>query len=72
MSKIVGIKRDETGSICKFKLDNGQVVNREQAVDGADNGSIEGVASFETRDGERAIRSNRGQEGYSLDSLPEF
>lgn len=72
MSKIVAVRRDETGSIALYKLDNGKVLNRKEAVDAADLGKIEGVSSFETRDGGMAIRSDRGQHGYSLDNLPTF
>lgn len=72
MSKIVAVHRDETGSIEKYKLDDGRILSRAEAVDKADSGAIEGVASFETRNGDRSIRSNRGQYDYSLDDFPEF
>lgn len=36
MNKIVAIRRDETGSISEYKLDNGKVLTREQAVEAAD------------------------------------
>lgn len=72
MSKIVAIQRDDTGSISKFKLDNGEVITKDEAVGQAEAGLLDGVSAFTTRNGDRAIRSNRGQADYSLDDLPEF
>lgn len=72
MSKIVEVKHDTNGNISEYKTDDGKVLNREKAVKMADSGKLEGVASFTTRDGSKSIRSNRGQEDYSLDNLPEM
>ncbi len=72
MSKIVAVHHDETGSISEYKLDDGRVIDRDTAVKETNEGKIEGVASFTTRNGEMAIRSNAGQVGYSLDELPEI
>lgn len=72
MSKIVAKRTGENGAIDMYKLDDGTVLNRVDAVDAADKGKLEGVSSFTTRDGDKAIRSDRGQEGYSLSDLPEF
>ncbi len=72
MSRIVGVRRDDTGSISEYKLDDGQILSRDAAVKATDEGKIEGVSTFTTRNGDMAIRSDRGQEDYSLDSLPEF
>lgn len=72
MSKIVAIQRDETGSIAMFKLSDGTVLTKDEAVGQAEAGLIDGVSAFTTRNGDRAIRSNRGQADYSLDDLPEF
>lgn len=38
----------------------------------ADKGQLNGVSSFQTRDGGFAIRSDRCQPEHSLDNLPEF
>lgn len=72
MSKIVAVRHGETGAIEAYKTDDGRELERYEAVDAANRGELEGVSSFMTRDGDMAIRSDRGQEGYSLDSLPEF
>ena len=72
MSRIVAIQRDETGSIIKFKLNNGEVITKDEAVGQAEAGLLDDVSAFTTRNGDRAIRSNRGRADYSLDDLPEF
>lgn len=72
MSKIVAVRHGEDGSISSYKTDDGQVYDRETAVSMANKGELEGVSSFTTRDGSLAIRSDRGQIGYSLENLPEF
>lgn len=72
MSRIVAVTHDGDGTLSAFKLDDGRVLNKDQAVEEADKGKISGVSSFMTRNGDRAIRSDRGQEGYSLDELPEI
>lgn len=72
MNKIVAVRRDETGSISEYKLDDGKVISREEAVSMANKGQLEGVSSFTTRDGDMSIRSDRGQYNYALDDLPTF
>lgn len=72
MSRIVAIQRDETGSIIKFKLNNGEVITKDEAVGQAEAGLLDDVSAFTTRNGDRAIRSNRGRADYSLNDLPEF
>lgn len=71
MSRVVAIREDH-GTISEFKLDDGRVLNRQQICDAATRGEIEGVSTFETRDGGEAVRSDRGQWDYSLKSLPRF
>lgn len=72
MSRITAVSHDTDGSISKYQLDDGRVLNRDEAVSEADAGKIDGVSSFTTRDGGKSIRSDRGQLGYSLDELPEI
>ena len=52
MSKITAVCHSKDGSISKYQLDDGRVLDRETAVQEADAGNIEGVSSFTTRDGE--------------------
>ena len=72
MSKITAVKHDTDGNLSEYQLDDGRILNREEAIKETNAGNIEGVSSFTTRDGKQAIRSNRGQIGYSLDELPEI
>lgn len=71
MSKVVAVRKEE-GSISLYKLDDGRILNRKEICNEVAGGKVEGLALFTTRDGDEAVRSNRGQYGYSLDSLPEF
>ena len=72
MSRIVAVRKNGDGTISSYKLDDGTVLNHTEAINAVNNGEVDGVATFETRDGGMAIRSNRGQYGYSLSELPEF
>lgn len=72
MSRIVGIQHAEDGSISKYKLDDGRILSRYEAVEQVEAGNIEGCATFTTRAGDTAIRSNVGQDNYKLSELPEF
>lgn len=71
MSKIVAVHHEE-GSITSYRLDDGRMIDKHEAVRMADAGELPGISSFETRDGGYAVRSDRGQPDYALDSLPEF
>lgn len=72
MNKIVAVQHDDDGTLKACKLDDGRVLNMSEAANLASIGEIEGVSTFTTRDGETAIRSNRGQDHYKLQDLPEF
>lgn len=72
MSRIVAVRHGENDTIESYKIDNGTTLTRAEAVEAANKGQLDGVAAFTTRDGDQAIRSNRGIAGYSLNDLPEF
>jgi len=72
MKKVVAIRKDGTGSIAQYKLDDGTVMSRKEICSAAIRGEIKGVSTFTTRDGGESVRSDRGQIGYSLSDLPEF
>ena len=72
MSKVVAKRTGKGGNIEQYKLDDGRVLNRHEIADAALRGEVEGVSAFTTRDGDEAVRSDRGQIGYSLKDLPEF
>ena len=71
MSRVVAVRK-ENGSISQYKLDDGRIMNRHEICDAAIRGEVEGVSTFETRDGGEAVRSDRGQYDYALSKLPEF
>lgn len=71
MNKIVAV-REKDGVLTDYKLDDGRVLNKDEAVKEANAGNIEAVSSFITRDGDMSIRSNRGHYDYSLENLPRF
>lgn len=72
MSKVVAVRRDDEGRITDYKLDDGSVLNHDQAVSAVDSGKIEGCMTFTNREGDTSIRSKRGQEDYKLQELPNF
>ena len=72
MNKIVAVQHEKDGTLKACKLDDGRVLNMSEAADLASIGELEGVSTFTTRDGDQAIRSDRGQKGYKLQDLPEF
>lgn len=73
MSKIVAVRKtSDSASISAYKLDDGRVMNREEICRAVNRGEIEGCSTFETRNGSLAVRSDRGQDNYSLDELPRF
>ena len=72
MNRITAVSHEKDGSIGKYQLDDGRILDKEEAVKEVNAGNIEGVSTFTTRDGSEAIRSDRGQIDYSLDELPEI
>lgn len=72
MSKVTAVRHGVDGSIELYKLDDGRTMNRLEICDVTNKGQIEGVSTFTTRDGDEAVRSDRGQLDYSLSDLPEF
>lgn len=72
MSKVVAVRKDDEGRITHYKLDNGKVLDHNQALSACAAGEMEGCSTFTNRSGGDSIRSNRGQSGFSLSKLPEF
>lgn len=71
--KVVATRKDETGTITEYKLDNGQVVGHKQAVGLVESGKIEGCSITTAKNGVKSIRSNPdGSPDNNLDSLPTF
>jgi len=72
MSKVVAVRKDNRGRITDYKLDNGKILNHSEAIIACYSGEMEGCSVFTNRAGGDSIRSDRGQEGFSLSKLPEF
>lgn len=71
--KISAVKKDSNGTITEYKLDNGNVINHEEAVKMATNNELEGYNVATARNGLKSIRSNPdGDESNNLDQLPNF
>lgn len=73
--KIVAVKKgqkDEHEINVAFKLDNGEILDLEQAYNYAKEGKIEGVVAAD-REGTKYLRGvNDGDDSNNLDSLPTF
>lgn len=70
---ISAVKRDENGSAVQYKLDNGKVIDREQAVSMAEAGKLSGYNVATAKDGTKSIRSNRDNDpSNNIDNLPTF
>lgn len=71
--KVTAVKKDSNGVITEYKLDNGSVINQEQAIQMAETKELEGCNVGTARNGKRYIRSNAdGDESNNLDQLPTF
>lgn len=73
--KIIAVKKgqkDEHEINVAFKLDNGEILDLEQAYNYAKEGKIEGVVAAD-REGTKYLRGvNDGDDSNNLDSLPTF
>jgi len=68
---IEGISRDGRGEINAYKLDNGELVPKEQAVLMAKQGVIRGVSVVVSKNGEEFLRSLPDNDANNnLESLP--
>ncbi|SKB00718.1 Protein of unknown function [Caloramator quimbayensis] len=72
MFKIIGVKHDNKGEIVAYKLDNGKIVTKDEGVNIAKKGEIEGVTVGVSKKGEEFLRSvPDGKDINNLDNLPE-
>lgn len=73
--KIVAVKKGQNDGHevnVAFKLDNGEILDVEQAYSYAQEGKLEGVVAAE-REGTKYIRGvNDGDDNNNLDNLPTF
>lgn len=70
---VVAVRHDgENGRLSDFKLSDGREVNYSECYQMIERGEIPSLMTGVTRNGDTAIRSKRGYDNYSLDSLPTF
>jgi len=71
--KIQAVKKDSNGTITEYKLEDGTIINHQEAVKMAENGKLEGYNIATARNGLKSIRSNPdGNISNNLDELPNF
>lgn len=71
--RVVAVQKNSDGDIAKFKLDNGQVIEYWEAINGAQDGSIDNLIAQSGRDGSMIVRSKPdGDSSNNLDSMPTF
>lgn len=73
--KIVAVHKED-GKITKYKLDNGKLVNKDEAINLVQNGSIEQCHIGNSKNNEPFVVTDRDKEGENkitnLDDLPTF
>lgn len=70
--QVEAVKKDEHGTIQEYKLDNGETIDKEEAIQMVESGELEGYNIATAKDGTKSIRSNRSEEITNLDDLPSF
>lgn len=71
--EVVAVRKDSKGIITSYKLDNGRVIQPNQAVTMVENGQLGGYNIATAKDGTKSIRSNPdGDSTNNLDNLPVF
>ncbi|MFD1738436.1 DUF3892 domain-containing protein [Bacillus salitolerans] len=69
----VAVQKNSDGDIIAFKTSSGRILPYDDAVWEVQSGSIDGVNTFEGRDGDTYIRSNPDHDKLNnLDQLPTF
>lgn len=73
MSKIVAVSKDSNKEIVLYKLDNGEILDRNEACKRAMQGEIAGVVVQSSATGETFLRATPdGNLANNLSELPEF
>lgn len=73
MAKVVATKKDETGRIYAFKLDDGRVMDYTQCMNAIDNGELPDLMYIPTQTGSMSIRSMPdGDPTNNLSAMPDF
>ncbi|WP_052085782.1 DUF3892 domain-containing protein [Clostridium sp. HMP27] len=72
-NSIVAVGKDDDNEIVSYKLDNGEILSREQAISMAKEGGIKGVSVSTSRKGEEYLRSlPDDDESNNLKNLPSI
>lgn len=72
-NSIVAVGKDDDNEIVSYKLDNGEILSREQAISMAKEGGIKGVSVSTSRKGEEYLRSlPDDNESNNLKNLPSI
>jgi hypothetical protein len=69
---IEGISRDARGEINGYKLDNGEMITKEQAIRLAKQGGIKDVSVAVSINGEEFLRSLPDDANNNLENLPNI
>lgn len=71
--KITSVRRDGSGTIQQVMLDDGNILDKEEAIHLAENGFIEGVEVRPSKSGSRYLRAiPDNTTSNNLDNLPQF
>lgn len=70
---IVAVGKDSDNEIVSYKLDNGEILSRDQAISMAKEGGLKGVSVAKSRKGEQYLRSlPDDDESNNLKNLPSI
>ncbi len=70
--EIVAVKRDSKGKLTDFKLNNGQELNYQEAIEMVDENQIKGVNIIHRKDKQILRSIPDGSPGNNFDNLPIF
>ncbi|MBE6066813.1 MAG: DUF3892 domain-containing protein [Clostridium lundense] len=72
-NSIVAVGKDNDNEIVSYKLDNGEILSRDQAISMAKEGGLKGVSVAKSRKGEEYLRSlPDDDESNNLKNLPSI
>ena len=71
--QITNVKRDGRGVIREYKLDDGRIIDTDQAVDMVESGELQGYDIAVAKNGKKSIKSKPdATEENNLRNLPNF
>ena len=71
--RVNAVRKDDTGTITEYKLDNGKVIAHEDAVSMVKSGELQGYDVTVAKDGRESIRTKPdGDPSNNLSNLPTF